>query len=246
MLPSRLPPLDVPIDLGREEARRQAIGELADPAYRTARPSWLEQLVSWLVDKVSDWASRASAAAPGGLWGLLGLAALVIGAVVFIRWRLGPVRRADAISFEVDPTVSAVQYRDRAAGLAREGRWAEAISERMRAIIRASEERGIADARPGRTADELADLVATQAPEAGVAMAAAADVFDRVRYGGRPGTQGGYETMARADEALMRARPRRDLQTVTPGSQLPQVPGWRAPGAPDPETAVAQPPGAMP
>jgi hypothetical protein len=196
---------DVPIDLDRQAAQREAIAELANPDYRAAQPSWLERAVGWLVDRVTEWATRASEAAPGGLWGLLGLVIVVVVAVVVIRWRIGPVARSAALEFHVDPTIPAATYRQRADQLAASGQWAPAIAERMRAIVRAAEERGLADARPGRTADELAALIAEQAPTAGADMVRAADVFDRVRYGGRPGDPRGYQQLVAADEALSHA-----------------------------------------
>lgn len=203
-------PPDVPIDLDRQEAARQAAAELANPAYRSAQPTWLERLVGWLVDQASDLAGRASAAAPGGWWGILGLTIVVVVTVALIRWRIGPVTRAQSLDLVVDPSISSAQYRDQSQRSAAAGQWEAALSQRMAAMVRGAEERGLAPVRPGRTVDEFALLMAEAAPSAAGAMNRAVVVFDRVRYGGRPADEQSYLTVLTADEALTDAyrRPR--------------------------------------
>jgi hypothetical protein len=63
--PARVP-LDVPIDLTRDQAQRLAELELADPAYRRAQPGLVERAIRWLVQWVQQVADRAAEAAPGG------------------------------------------------------------------------------------------------------------------------------------------------------------------------------------
>jgi hypothetical protein len=196
---------DAPIDLDRAEAARQAAAELADPAYRAARPSWLERLVAWLLDQLTDLISRASAAAPGGWWGILGLAVVIAVTIIVIRWRVGPIARNQALELSLDPSVPASQYRARAAASALAGDWGEAVTLRMSAIVRAAEERGLVPARPGRTVDEFAQAVGQVAPQAATSVMRAATVFDRVRYGSRAADQGDYAAIVAADDDLAAA-----------------------------------------
>lgn len=198
-------PADVPIELDREDAARQAALELANPAYRTAQPSWLERIVGWLLEQLDEWTSAASQAAPGGWWGVLGLVVVVTAGAILIRWRVGPVARSAALETIADPSISAAQYRAQAADDAAAGRWDAAVAARMAAISRAAEERGLAAARPGRTADELAAELAESVPNAGPALARAAQVFDRVRYGHYRAGNVEYQHLVTADETLATA-----------------------------------------
>lgn len=197
-------PVDVPIALTRDQAQRLAERELADPAYRGAQPGLIERAIRWLVEWVQRVADRAAEAAPGGWLGILGLVLLIVVAVLFIRWRIGPVSRSTGISFTVDPGTSAAQYRAHADELARAGRWEAAVSERMRALVRGSQERGLIDAHPGWTADEVATEVGLRVPEARDCLEAAARTFDEVRYGGRAGSASAYRAVSDADERVSR------------------------------------------
>lgn len=197
-----LPPGDVPVDLTREQAQRLAELELSDPAYRAAQPGFVERAITWLVEWVQRVAERAADAAPGGWLGILGLALLVVVAVLFIRWRIGPLSRAAGLTFTVDPGTSAAQYRARAEELAAVGQWDEAISQRMRALVRAGQERGLIDTHPGWTADEVAASVAEREPAARDLLSVAARTFDEVRYGGRPGSPAAYRAVAEADDRV--------------------------------------------
>ena len=170
-------PVDVPIELTRDQAQRLAELELADPAYRAAQPGLIERAIRWLVEWVQRAAERAAEAAPGGWLGILGLVLLIVVAVLFIRWRIGPVSRSAGITFTVDPGTSAAQYRRHADELAAAGQWDSAVSQRMRALVRASQERGLIDAHPGWTADEVAEEVGQHVPGGpGLAHRGSADV----------------------------------------------------------------------
>ncbi len=193
-------PGDVPVDLTRAQAQRLAELELSDPAYRAAQPGLVERAIRWLVEWVQRVADRAAEAAPGGWLGILGLVLLIVVAVLFIRWRIGPVSRSGGLTFTVDPGTSAAEYRTHADELAASGQWDEAVSERMRALVRGSQERGLIDAHPGWTADEVADEVGHRVPDARDTLHVAARTFDEVRYGGRPGSPAAYRAISDADD----------------------------------------------
>ena len=83
-----------------------------------------------------------------------------------------------------------------AAQFASNGLWAEAIRERLRAIARELEHRGVLDPRRGRTADELSREAAAQLPALADDLHHATSIFDEVWYGKR--------TASAADEELLR------------------------------------------
>lgn len=193
---------EIPVDLTREEARRLAELELADPAYRSAQPGLIQRAIAWIIDQVQQLVSRVSEVAPGGWWGVLGLAVIVVVIGLFARWRLGPVSSSATVRFTVDPGTTARQFRARAEQAAAAGDWEDAVLERMRALVRDSQERGLIDDRPGWTADEVAAAVGDRLPEAQQHMRAASQVFDDVRYGGRLATADSYRLIVRADDHL--------------------------------------------
>lgn len=81
--------------------------------------------------------------------------------------------------------------------LAEAGRYAEAVRERLRAIVRDLIERAVLPARPGWTVTELARGAAAARPPLAAPLAAAVDVFSKIWYGLQPATP--------ADDAAMRA-----------------------------------------
>jgi hypothetical protein len=194
---------EVPVDLTREQARQLAQRELADPAYRSAEPGLLQRAISWVVEQVQRIVAEAGEAAPGGWLGILGLVTLVVLAALFVRWRLGPVRGGAALTFAVDPSVTADEYRARARGHAAAGDWDAALRARMGALVRQAQERGLVDAQPGWTADEVAHALTAELPGHAATLEAAARTFDEVVYGGRTASEPTYRTVAAADEALL-------------------------------------------
>lgn len=197
---------EVPVDLTREQARRLAELELADPAYRAAEPGVIARVLRWLQDWLQEVLDRVGSAAPGGWLGLLGLIALVVVAALIVRWRMGPVSGSATVLFMVDAATSAAEYRLRAERAAAAGRWELAVSERMRAVVRTGQERGLIDAQPGWTADEVAAALGSALPGAGPTLAAAARTFDDVRYGGRPATAAAHEAVRAADDLVRSTR----------------------------------------
>ncbi|HEX6886531.1 MAG TPA: DUF4129 domain-containing protein [Candidatus Nanopelagicales bacterium] len=195
-------PLDVPVAITGEQGRLLAERELADPAYRAAEPSLVQRAIQWLVEQVQRVVEQAGEAAPGGWLGILGLVALVVIGVLVVRWRMGPVRSAATLQFQVDPQVRAAEYRARALAAAAQGRWAEAIQQRMAGLVRGAQERGLIDAQPGWTADEVAAALGARMPDARAPLVRAARGFDEVTYGGRPADAETYRLLAQADDLV--------------------------------------------
>jgi len=203
---------DVPVEISREAAREAARAELADPAYRQAEPNPVERAVQWLFDRLGELLDRASAATPGGPFGILVLVLLVVAVIVVVRWRIGPVRGsgAEAPLLFAGRVHSAAEHRAAADEHAAAGRWAEAVRERLRTIVRDLEERGLLEPRAGRTADEAAAEGGAALPGCGPGLRAAARVFDEVWYGGRPASSGMDHQLQALDEQVRASRPARE------------------------------------
>ena len=200
------PPVTVPRDPAREAARR----ELSRDLYHQNDPSLLQRALDTLWDWIGDLFAGASAATPGGTLGLL-VVVLTVGAVVTaLWWRLGAPRRrpSSAAALFGDRPRSAAQHRAAAEAHAAQGHWNQALQERMRAVVRALEERALLDVRPGRTADEAAAEAGRTLPAHTDRLRTAARDFDDVTYGGRRATEHTYRRMAELDLDVERTTPR--------------------------------------
>jgi hypothetical protein len=195
---STLVPMEVPIDLGRDEARELAHRELSKPIYERDRPI-LTRVVEWLVDQLE----HLLAAASGTLSSQLGVAVLIAAVAVLsavIILRTGPIaRRAVQRTGPImsTPGLTAAQRYAAADNAARQGKWRVAVIERFRSIVTRLEERGILDTRSGRTADETAREAAAVRADLAEQWATAATLFNAVRYGRAGATAADDEQLRR-------------------------------------------------
>jgi hypothetical protein len=177
------------LDPSRDEAQRWAVHELADPVYAQHQPGWFERALLWLWRELSDVRLPVG---PNGTSGLLILLALLLLVVLVVWLRAGPLRGPVARP-GVEPVLAgtvrtAAEHRALADRAAEHGRWADAVRERFRAVVRALEERGLLDELPGRTAQEVAVDAGTALPALAASLHEAARVFDDVCYGSRAAT----------------------------------------------------------
>jgi hypothetical protein len=199
-----------PVLPGADQARRWASEELSKPEYRRAAPGWLDEvwrnLADWLRSLDGSTAGDGSPAAP-----LIGIGiAVVIGiAIVLARPRLNARPRPERDVFDADPTVSASEYRRRAAAAASAGEWGAAVVDCFRALVRTAEDRNVLDERPGRTADEVARELGVPFSTEAARLAWAARTFDGIRYGNEAAGSGAYEAMLELDGALQSLKPGR-------------------------------------
>ncbi|WP_345596513.1 DUF4129 domain-containing protein [Streptomyces marokkonensis] len=199
------PPVTIPRDPAREAARH----ELSKRMYHENDPSRLQRALNAFWDWIEDLFGSASTATPGGTLGLVVVIVAVVAVLGALWWRLGTPRRraASAPALFDDRPRSAADHRAAADAHAAQGHWNQAVQERMRAVVRALEERALLDIRPGRTADEAATEAGRALPAHGAGLRAAARDFDDVTYGGRPGTEQAYRRLAELDRALERSKP---------------------------------------
>lgn len=202
----RLPLLqDLP---GRDQAREAAQRELAHHRYRAAEPPWYVRLVGWLLHQLDRLLSTASDTVPGGGWGLLLLVLLVLGlaAVVLVRLRPTARRTGGDLLFGLGQELTAEQHRELAERAAARGDHAEAVRERLRAVVRELEARGVVEPRPGRTADEVALEAGRVLPSLAGALRDGARLFDEVWYGGRVADASSYAAMVALDRSVVTTR----------------------------------------
>lgn len=201
--------LAVPVELGREAAQRAAEDELAKQMYERARPGLVQRVLEWLFERIAGVLEDAGGASPGGYAGLLLIVLLVVAAAVAVRLKVGPFgrsARAEDALFVGGPRTSA-QHRAAADAHAAAGEWAEAVRERLRAVIRSLEERSLLDPRPGRTADEAAAQAGQALPECAASLHAAARLFDEIWYGGRSASAASDRSLRDLDEQVRSSRP---------------------------------------
>ncbi|MFF5983737.1 DUF4129 domain-containing protein [Streptomyces olindensis] len=199
------PPLTVPRDPAREAARR----ELSKRMYHEDDPSLFQRALDAFWDWLDKLLNAASTATPGGTLGLVVIILAVLAVLGALWWRLGTPRRQPASSATLfdDRPRSAADHRAAAEAHAAQGHWNQAVQERMRALVRALEERALLDVRPGRTADEAAAEAGRALPAHTDRLRTAARDFDDVTYGGRSATEQSYHRIAELDRDLERTKP---------------------------------------
>ncbi|MEU6223888.1 DUF4129 domain-containing protein [Streptomyces sp. NPDC047042] len=208
------PPLTIPRDPAREAARR----ELSKRMYHENDPGLLQRAM----DAFWDWLGRlftaTSTATPGGTVGLVVILLAVAAVIGALWWRLGSPRpgpTSSAVLFDDRPR-SAAEHRAAAEAHAAQGHWNQAVQERMRAVVRALEERALLDIRPGRTADEAAAEAGRALPAHTDRLRTAARDFDDVTYGGRSASPQMYRRLTELDSDLERAKPALATSSSTP------------------------------
>ncbi|MFG3435976.1 DUF4129 domain-containing protein [Nonomuraea sp. NPDC047897] len=195
--------------IGRDEAARRAADELLKPAYE--QEPLLDRIwrhVQQFLGDLMDAATGGGTA--GGVIAAVVITLLVLTVIVLVGWQLRRTSRRNAGAAAAlfgERAMSAAEHRQAAADLAAQGRYTEAVQERLRAIARDLEERALVDGLPGRTADELSAEAGLALPAFAGELAAAARSFDDVTYGGVPGTRAAYDAMTSLDERLRAARP---------------------------------------
>jgi hypothetical protein len=193
---------DVPVDLGRDDAREAAARELSNPAYVSDDPNPLERAIEWVLKRLGELFAGA-----GGMSGITAVTILVVLAVIIVivvRLRTGRAGRGLRSGGKVfgSTVLTADEHRAAAERAAAAGDLAEAVRERFRAVVRELEQRGVLDPRAGRTVDEVALEAGTALPVLADDLRGAAVQFDDVWYGGRPATADGYRQLVSVDDRV--------------------------------------------
>ena len=200
----------VPVELGRDEAAQLARDELAKQIYRDAGPGLVVRVVRWLLEqrRATCWTASPGprrAGTPGSWWSCCCWSS---------PWSRCASRSARSGASEAREQAlftgrarTAAEHRAAADAHAAAGEWAEAVRERLRAVVRSLEERAVLDERPGRTADEAAAEAGAALPAVADDLRQAARLFDDIWYGGRPAGPESDARLRAVDERVRAARP---------------------------------------
>ncbi len=190
------------IDIDRDAAHEAAQRELGKPIYPKA--SLTERIVDWIDEMLYKLIAEGSSV-PGGWFTvavLLILLAVAVVVAVRIARRAMRTNRGGGYALFGEHQLSAAEHRATAEQYAATGNWAAAIRHRLRAVARQLEESGVLDPVPGRTATELARDAGRTVPNLAAELMRAADAFNDVTYGERPGTESAYRMIADLDDHL--------------------------------------------
>lgn len=210
------------IDIDRDAAHEAAQHELAKPIYPKA--SLTERLMDWL-DELFYKLASATADVPGGWFTVSVLVILLVIAIVVavrIARRTMRTNRGGEYSLFGEHELSAAEHRATAEQFAAAGNWAAAIRHRLRAVARQLEESAILDPVPGRTATELARDAGRVIPDLAAELDRAAEAFNDVTYGERPGTEPAYRMIADLDDHLRSRTRSSDVSPAAPAAAS----GW--------------------
>ena len=189
------------IDIGRDAAHDAAQRELSKPIY--PRESLTEKILNWIDELIFKLVSEG-ASVPGGWFTVTVLIVLVTVAIVVavrVARRTMRTNRGDTTLFGAHE-LTAEEHRAIAQRCAAQGDWAAAIRHRLRAVARQLEVSAVLDPVPGRTATELARDAGAALPGLSNQFFSAAEAFNDVTYGERPGTEPRYRTVAELDDRL--------------------------------------------
>ncbi|MFG1921192.1 DUF4129 domain-containing protein [Cryptosporangium sp. NPDC048952] len=211
----------------RQPAADEAARELSKQIYQDEKPSLLQRMIDWIIDTIDDLLSRASGHGPGSNLGLLIFVLLVAVVVGLLIWRFGLPGRSASVRRTTDPvtpTRSAAEHASRADAYAAEGRFAEAVRERLRGVVADLVARDLVDNRPGRTAREVAAEAGQVLPAAAADLTAAAELFAEIWYGERAATAEHDQRMREIAARIGAARPSEGALVggdtwVAPGTQ---------------------------
>jgi hypothetical protein len=199
--------MTTPPPITRDGAQHDARHELSKAIYHLKTDPLPVRAVKWFGHLVDRIFSSTATHAPAGDFGALALIIVVVVLLALLVWRVGVPRGAATASDALvgASTLSASAHRRLSAEAADRNDWLTAVIERMRALAGELEERSILVPRAGRTASELTREAAVGVPAAQAPLAAAADTFNAVVYGGRRATAAHVEVIAIADDAIRAA-----------------------------------------
>jgi hypothetical protein len=191
------------IDIDRDAAHDAAQRELNKPIY--PRGSLTEQLAQWVNDLIYK-ILAGGATVPGG-WLTITVLLILVAVAVVVAFRVARrtmrTNRGHQSALFGSHDMSSAQHRATAEELAGRSDWASAIKHRLRAVARHLEETAILNPVPGRTATELARDAGQTFPSLSHELRRAAESFNDVTYGERPGTEPDYRAVADLDERLL-------------------------------------------
>jgi len=180
------------LDPSPEEGRSLLRRELLEPQYRSGDP--VRAALDWIQRQLDQGLVAAQGAPALSTVVAMVLLVLLVAALALLLSRARRTARVRGSVGDVlgETPTSAAELRARAERLLEQGEPAEALVEAFRALAQRQVEQGRLAEDPGATAREVAVRVADAAPASTAGsdhpgrLAAAAELFDAVLYGGLP------------------------------------------------------------
>ncbi|WP_163508855.1 DUF4129 domain-containing protein [Fodinicola acaciae] len=213
--------------VGGDDARRSAAEELAKQPYQQHQDSVLERWASDTLDWIDRHLNALSGGDAGANWGFVVVVIAALLLIGLLVWRFGlPSRSVTSAEPKLRlGTGTTTSHNDLADQYAADGRYAEAVRERLRAIVRSLEERDLLDPRPGRTVTEIVAAVRRSLPDATAQLTKGAQLFSDIWYGTKVASRRDDTTMRQVYEAVAAAKPAdAEPEPVTAGWALPEEP----------------------
>jgi hypothetical protein len=195
-----------PSPIDGPSAQALARDELAKREYHRDDESFAARIANWVIDRLDDLTHHVGSTS--GFVTLLVVIALLLGLALLI-WRAGPLRRSSgpmrARGDLLRPDIG-TDHRLLAERFSRDGEWALAVREWLRAAVETIETRGVLDPRPGRTGAEVAREAGALMPSAETALSTASRAFDEIWFAGRAATEADAAAARSAADAVRVAR----------------------------------------
>jgi hypothetical protein len=203
--------------IGGPAARRAAQLELRKAQYHRDDPTIVTRVLDWLGDRLNSVVSGT----PSGSATLV-LLAILVAVIAFALIRAGRPRRLARAAALADPLAAdaLTDHRRLAAEFEAQGRLADALREWLRAVVQTIEDRGVLDARPGRTGAAVAREAGAVMPAIRTRLDDAVDTFDAVWFGHREATPA--DVAAAHDLADQVGRTRIEARVLDGGYAVPQ------------------------
>lgn len=213
---TRIPPVAgqlPPTDRDPTEVQRLAEEILDHPRYAEPPTPLLDRFWGWVADRIADLFALLTEGGGGTVLAWVLLAVAVAATALVIVRAMGriprPGDRREPADVMVELTRTPAQWRSEADRLAGDGRFAEALACRYRAVVGELVARGAIPDAPGRTAREYVGDVAVTLPAAVGAFTAATDDFEATWYGAAPAGPAELDRMAEHEREVLAAGPER-------------------------------------
>ena len=207
-----VPPSVVPLVPDGDRARSLLQDELAKQEYAAAQPSLFDRIASGFLDWFTGLFDADRSGAPPVLLTVALIVLVVVVVVALLLFGLPRINRRSSAAalFGEDDRRTADELRRAAQAALTRGDFQLAVLERFRALARSLDERTLVQVFPGTTAVAFARAAAGRFEDERQRLAAAAALFDGVRYDDRPATREDAASVGALDDRLAAARPQLD------------------------------------
>lgn len=205
-----------------DEARRLLDERIESYDVEPAAMSWWERVVEWLNDALQ---LNVDPSGAGSIliqiFLVVALAILVFLLIRFFRPSVSPAA-AEAQANLVDPSISAVQYLDRAREHYAAKQFDQAYLQAYRSMVRTASERELTEVTPATTATVFGWTLASILPAYRTAIHEASDQFNEISYGDAIPSRDTTESMLQLAATVTVAQPSNPNPHTNPVRMMPR------------------------